>query len=101
MIDRSHLKISQLDDISKEIYSKYRIFLIFDTRSQPGRVVSFHSCFYPNVRFTLEKIKKKDGIKFSPNEVLEQIQRGEILNTFGLLSLDSKMRLLMVKKDDP
>lgn len=67
LIDRSHLKISQLEEIAKEIYSQFRIFLIFDTRSQPERIVSFHSCFYPNVRFVLEKIKKREGITFSPN----------------------------------
>lgn len=49
LIDRSHLKVSQLDELAKEIYSKYRVFLIFDTKAQPGRILSMQCCYFPNV----------------------------------------------------
>ncbi len=32
---------------------------------------------------------------------MQQIQRGELINNFGFLSLDNKMRLTMIKKNDP
>lgn len=56
LIDRSHLNVGQLDELSKQIYNKYRIFLIFDTKSQPGRIISIYSCYFPNVRYHLLRL---------------------------------------------
>lgn len=33
--------------------------------------------------------------------MFENIKNGILLNDFGFLSLDSKLRIFMIKKDDP
>lgn len=67
LIDRDHLKLGIKEKIPRYIYSKFRVFLIFDTKAQPDRVVSIQNCFYPNIRFIIERIKKRENIKFAKN----------------------------------
>lgn len=98
---RTYNNSAFLDEISRFIYSKFRTFLIFDAKLHNARLPIIESFYYPNVQFSIEKIKTKENPKFSPNEAFQQIKEGGLKNTFGYLSLDSKRRLLVMKKDEP
>lgn len=41
------------DEITKEVYQKYRLFLIFDIKPNSEKVLANSACFFPNVLFCI------------------------------------------------